>query len=1454
MSSNNSGLSVLSVIDKLNGQAATDGDDILIADLVARDFDGLGGTDTVTYSSASRAVIADLKLGGSGAAWGHTYRSIENLTGSAFADRLTGDDNANLIDGGLGADILSGGKGNDIYVIDNRGDRITELAGEGVDTVNASITWSLVNHLENLTLVGAGNINGTGNALDNILIGNAGRNTLSGAAGNDRLDGGAGADTMLGGAGDDVYFVDNKSDVTTEAANSGTDTINTSITWTLGANIENLSLSGSANIHATGNTLNNVLTGNAGDNTLNGGAGNDTLDGGLGIDNLIGGQGNDIYMVENVADIVTEGLNSGIDTVRSSATTYTISANVENLILTGTASLAGRGNATANIITGNSSHNELNGMAGDDVLNGEGGNDILHGGDGNDTLRGGEGADLLNGDAGNDTLLGGAGNDTLNGGAGNDILDGGAGGDVMAGGSGDDIYFVTSTRDSVVESESGGNDSVRASVDFTLGDHIEELELTGDGDIRGSGNGSANIIKGNDGNNTIFGGGGNDTLFGGFGDDAIYIFGTEDDVSFAYGGDGNDVIEAEDGSGTLEGGEGNDLYDVHGNYTIIEKLDGGIDSVIGYQSFLLGDNVENGRLQTAIAQATLTGNNLDNVLSLTQAGMLDGGAGNDTLTGGTADNVIYGGAGIDTAIFTAAQNSYVFVWDASSQTLTVSGADGTDTLIGIERLEFSDSIYTGGFAELAANSHRTIDGTSDNDVLTGGRGNDKLYGGAGDDTLDGGGGKDAMHGGAGNDTYSVDEIDDTVTEAANEGVDTILSSVSFKLDENLENLTLTGMANINGQGNDSDNVIIGNAGGNSIVAHGGDDALYGGVGDDNLIGGEGNDLLDGGDGIDTAFFSGARASYSFTWSPQTSTLTVIGADGTDSVTGIERLQFSDETYIGDLFELDVTSPRELLGTNGNDTLNGGNGSDALNGAGGNDTLNGGAGDDTLLGAAGDDTLKAGAGNDDLYGGDGNDIAVFDGAIGDYLLTQNSRGALVLSDTIVGRYGMDSITSIETLRFTDVDYVLTSANGVYALSNAGNRILVGNDDANILNGGSGNDMLFGGAGSDTAIYSAEFSQFRITANSDGSYTVVGDGTDTLSSVEFVRFANSTYRLDRSNGNATLDGKQLIYVMPNLLTGENQAVGSANGDLIFGGSSGTDMLIGNGGNDIIFGGAGFNKFEGGAGDDTMYGGSDEDQFFGGAGDDLIYGALGTDTAFYVGNALDFRFTEENGDIIIATPLDGTDRLIGVERISLKEDIYNLSFDAGVVTLTKSFEQVQFFYGGAGDNVYDLRLPGVNTVVENENGGIDTVRVVANHRLSANVENLVMTGSASADLTGNSLNNVITGGTGHDVIKGLGGDDVIYGGGGVDNIQGGSGNDIIHSNDDSTVNGGDGDDFIYGGKVIAGGQGVDTVVFANSARNDAIFDGEMGLFISGSWVEESVEFIILGTQRFAYDDFAL
>jgi Ca2+-binding RTX toxin-like protein len=639
-------------------------------------------------------------------------------TGNSVSNRITGNDGDNVLDGGVGADTLIGGLGNDTYIVDNIGDTVIETSTliTEIDTVRASVDWTLGANLENLVLTGNA-INGTGNALNNTLTGNAAANTL---------DGGAGADTMIGGDGVDTYYVDNVGDVVieTDASLTALDRVFASIDYTLGANVENLILTGTANLNGTGNEVSNRITGNAGDNIL---------DGGAGIDTLIGGLGNDTYVVDNAGDIITETstLISEIDTVRASVD-WTLGANLENLMLTGSA-INGTGNSLNNMLTGNSLNN------------------------------------------------------TLSGGAGNDTLDGGLGADTMIGGDGVDTYYVDNVGDVVIETDSSltALDRVFSSINYTLGTNVENLILIGSADLNGTGNAVNNRITGNIGNNILDGGMGADTMIGGAGNDT-YVVDNVNDV----------VIE--------QAGEGHDLVRTSFSYT-------------------LGANIEDLTL-TGNANGTLIGNALDNVITGNSGiNYIDGGLGADTMIGGNGDDA--------------------YNVDNINDVIVELAGEGMDTVHTSIDYTLADNVEAG---EMIGNANLNLTGNALDNVLHGNDGNNILSGGLG---------ADSMIGEGGDDIFIVDNVNDLVFEFQNGGHDLIRTSVDYGLAANVEDGTLLGSADLTLGGNSLDNVLTGNSGNNVLTGYGGTDKLYGAEGNDTLYGGWGNTTLTGGTGADTFAFT-----------------------------------------------------------------------------------------------------------------------------------------------------------------------------------------------------------------------------------------------------------------------------------------------------------------------------------------------------------------------------------------------------------------------------------------------------------------------------------------------------------------------------------------------------------------------------------------------------------------------
>jgi Ca2+-binding RTX toxin-like protein len=505
----------------------------------------------------------------------------------------------------------------------------------------------------------SGNDTLTGTNIQDRINAGDGNDTLHGGGGDDLLNGGAGADMLFGITGNDTYVVDNTGDIVTENANEGTDTVESSITWTLGANLENLTLTGTAAINGTGNSLNNILAGNAANNALNGkagndmllgGGGNDTLTGGAGADFLDGGEGLDTASYAASRQGVNVSLADGLG--RGGDAEGDVLVNIERL--TGSAfddHLTGDGNA--NTLTGNAGNDILIGGAGNDTLTGGAGADFLDGGEGLDTaaygassqgvnvsladglghggdaegdvlvnierLSGSAFDDRLTGDGNPNTFSGGAGNDTLLGGAGNDSLTGGAGADTLDGGDGlDTAAYAASSQGVNVSLADGlghGGDAegdVLANIERLTGSAFDD-HLTGDG--------NANTLNGNAGNDMLIGGAGNDSLTGSAGAD------------------------------TLDGGDGLDTaaYAASSQGVNVSLADG-----LGHGGDAEGDilvNIE--RLSGSAFDDRLTGNGNANTLT--------GGAGNDTLNGSTGNDTLQGGLGNDTYLLNRGDGSDTWV-------------------------------------------------------------------------------------------------------------------------------------------------------------------------------------------------------------------------------------------------------------------------------------------------------------------------------------------------------------------------------------------------------------------------------------------------------------------------------------------------------------------------------------------------------------------------------------------------------------------------------------------------------------------------------------------------------------------------------------------------------------------------------------------------------------------------
>jgi Ca2+-binding RTX toxin-like protein len=1427
------------------------------------------GTDTVQTALASYALTANVENLAGTAASGQilTGNSLDNVvTGAGGADSIrlqSGGNDSAFGNGGndtiyfgaamTSADQVDGGSGTDTVMLQGVYSGLVLGANalvnvESLQLLSGSDTRFLLTGTPptsyNITLVDANVAAGAELRVDANLLGNeslvfnggaetdgtlrvnggfaadtitggAGADTLTGGNGDDWLDGGAGADTMTGGLGNDIYIVDSVSDTVTEQASSGSDEIRTALaSYTLtAANVETL-----RGTSASGQSL----TAGAGGQTIIGGAGNDLLDDGGFAVTLKGGLGDDLYSVHVSFFAIAENGGEGTDTVRSYADSYTLSANLENLVGMLSTGQTLVGNGSANIITG---------------------------------------------------------------GGGNDRLDGGAGADSMTGGLGNDTYVVDNAGDTITENAGEGTDTVETSLaSYTLGDTLEKLTGFGFGQTL-TGNAGANTITGDWGNDTLVGGAGNDILNGGPGDDTasyasgaaiavtmsflangqVVVGGTETDTfssieRFVGSAFGDTFTSNTTGGMTFEGGAGDDVYHLLGTAdTIVEAAGGGIDRVeSGASSYTLGANIEN-LTGTASGFQDLRGNSLDNIVTAGSGGaqlrLQDGG--HDHAVGGNGSDSIYFGGAFDSLDLVEGGSGYdALQLQGSYSSLTLgSNVTGIETL---ELMSHSDTRFGGATAgsnhytiassgfqmsgsslfvdgtKLEAGETVSFDGSAEAAVsffLIGGAGDDTLKGGALGDTLDGRDGADSMAGGLGNDFYWVRDVGDVVTEAADAGTDSVRTLLaSYTLAANVETL-IGDLASTRNQ------TLTGNALSNTITAGDGDDVLDGGGGtNDYLDGGAGNDRLlvnqvgtvsaSGGTGNDTLVVDYSASTTAIDASVQIFTNGQGGMihDGEGRWTSFSSIE---------TFNITAGSGDDHIVTgSGNDYIDGGAGSDVLEGGAGNDGLYDLAGNTTTMrGGDGDDyiyfrrwydapwqsaTIEAGAGNDKVaFGtflagagatidlGSGDDILYLDEKVGSelFVTTGAGRDTLQISGLMDGQSADVVVTDFQTGAGGDsIDWATAFpfAFGAHGYQPGTNPFAQGYAKLEQV----GNDTLL-----------------QISFNADGNFETI---------LTFQNTSASAFTAD--NLGWPPFATQAAGANPSGTTGDDWLTGSNAGTFFHLEQGGNDTVAAGTGNDAFYFGAALSaadRIDGGGGADqlalqgdywsglTLGAGQlrnietlvvlphDDVRFGGGGADPYRYNLTLTDDAVAAGQQLkvnastlkageDFTFdghAETNGSFFLYggkgvdtftggsgadvfffvedgryAPTDHVDGGGGADAMVLRGD-YNLTLSADSLV---NVETVVFlsgtdarFYASGTDFHYSIATAD-NTVGAG-------VTMTFNGGALRGSETLSFDGSAETD--GHMR---IFGGAANDHIVGGGQSDLIYGGDGADILTGGGGND--------------------------------------------------------------------------------
>jgi len=1364
--------------------------------------------------------------------------------------------NLTITSNGYGDSLVGGGGTNDTFVVgatNTSGLTITNNVPTvtynmtGADTINASsspggaidsaynysINASNVSGIQNLTLTAA-NIYGEGNIGNNTIISSFSNDTLIGGGGNDIINGqsgaydylldngtgnttlevsgghdtlvsGSGIDTLVGGTGsNNVYYINNAGD-----SISGTGTGNTvysSVSLTIPTSVTAMYLTSNTTGFLAGydnNSTNDTLVGMSGTedyiliggkgadsivgyggqdilyagsaslattlDTLVGANGNDTLVGNS-HSTLVGGAGNDTYIIgaanitatgttttaTNATDVIFGDTIGGTDTVDSAYNYSLAGSNIHNsisapsvndLILTGNSAIYGVGNSNDNLIIANS------------------GNDTLVGGISNslgDTLVAGSGNDSLVGLSGiNDSIVGGSGNDTFVG-SGSDLLYGGTGNNTFNTASNTNGFSYNAVTNSVSSisvasdtiTDGSGTNIIISTGNYSLANNSGITNLT----VQGSavGNSNNNLITDNDTltADILYGGGGNDTIIGN--NKADTIVGNSSGIDSIVGGSGaNQFYEFNTNVGgkTLNSSTGQVTVTYVSSGSDIISETGNLGTINSAVNYSLNKNV------SGVTNLTLIGTNaLIGEGSNTTAGSITGNNAGDTLVAGTAGKEsLTGGTGAD----------YI---DGSRGTVNyLNGGNGNDTLVGNGTDYLNDGTGNNTFITKANVTGFSINST----------------------------------------TYSVTSTSatsDTITDSSGTGINTIISTGSYSIANNLgvANLTVQGSA----AGNSINNLITDNGTGADILyGGGGNDTIIGNNNADTIIGYTGNvDSIVGGSGAnkfyefnanvagDTLNGSIGQVTVGYSSSP-TDTISETGNSGTiysgvnyslsDNVSGVPNLTLTGSSkLIGE--GSNATAGGSITGNNAGDTL--------VSGIAGKESLTGGTGADYIDGSRGTANYLTGGGGNDTLVGNGTDY-LNDGTGNNTFITKaNAAGfaynaatnvltsASVVSDTITDTSGINTIISSGS-------YSIANNLGIKNLIVQGSA--VGNSNNNLItdtiNGAGTADILYGGGGNDTII--GNNNADTIIGNTSGVDSIVG-GSGANVFYEFntnvsgktlnistgqvsVAYASSATDTISETGNSGTIYSRVNYSLNKNVTGVSNLT-----------LTGTAALLGEGSNSAIGGNITGNN----AGDTLVAGYGGSETLTGGTGNDYIDGSRGS-ANYLIGGS-------------------GNDTLIGS------------SLPGGFSTLVggkNGLGNTDYIVSNTSDTIIDQGA-GNSTIFSSVNYDLTAVNV-------SGVRNLTLTGNATAgtgDITsgviqGNNLNDSLTANGVHVSIIAGSGNNTINVNGIYDSIIAGNGNDTINVNAYcDTITAGNGNNYIKismrpfpPGDYVSFGSGNDTVI---------------------------------------------
>ncbi|WIO73533.1 tandem-95 repeat protein [Porticoccaceae bacterium LTM1] len=1094
---------------------------------------------------------------------------------------------------------------------------------------------------------------------------------------------------------------------------------------------------------------------------------------------------------------------------------------------------------------------EIYGFEGNDTLRGGGYQDSIYGGSGVDFLYGLGSEDYLEGGKDNDHLYGGEGDDRLSGGEGSDvfyyntgdgqdwIIDGDTGGDRIVVNDVDlssvsfkkvsefsEIYesedqlihlFMGSSDGASLVRLSGAENGSITLVGFVDGDYgitlspeVEDhtppdidplalivssdysipVDFDGDGELdkadylqiyRSSIVNSRSLIVSTEilesyqniiadsnslneftigGKYFIYeGGAASDQLVGGILQDRLLGSGGQDEV---HGGLEDDHLSGGKGSDFLYGEDGDDRIWGDSNYSVAGSLDPKVYS----------------------PDAGITDENLED------SDFISGGAGDDSLSGGSYRDYIFGDEGEDEVAGGAGDDM-------------LSGGSGSDIIYGDSRIienTFWDPAFDPDHDYILWGTqliNSSIEGLSYNDTIDAGDGNDKVSGELGDDLIQGGAGDDRLFG------------DRSNNEAWYPGIDYGSIPVAWIDSLGVSYSDLPSLLH----GND---VLYGGAGNDFIQGNLGDDIASGGTEDDIIWGDDqftdgalhGNDVLSGDAGLDVIFGNGGNDQ-------------IHGGADDDQLWG-DDLNLSGQYHGNDVLRGDEGGD-QLAGNGGHDSLYGGDGNDTL---WGDDVLGVGVvteeqyqGNDQLFGESGDDQLVGGYGNDWLDGGDHNDTLFGEGG----------------DDQLIGGSGNDHLEGGEGDDTLEGGY--------------GDDALLGGEGDDTLSGGMGGDQLQGGAGNDTYIIGVDDQGDTIWDN-EGSNTIKFTNNFSIDSILFDQTSNpgytnilTSYYLNENGQKIWNTGVVLrnshfasfnevilgesVYDTDDLLTAFSRRDGGefygTNGDddlsagsksVYFYGGSGNDVINGSTSDDHLFGDGGDDRIFGGEGDDYLVSGLGNNILSGGEGLDNLVGGDGNETIYYdAGDGSDLYNANSTSDTDF-------DRLVIGPGLS-SEDLVVKSNDRSDLILESKIDSSDKFtvsgYFGHGD------VPNSNPYLEVVEF-VDSSGSILESWTFDDIINRANQGGINDDyLTGFNWSDMLDGGEGDDVLRGLRGDDTLLGGSGNDHIEGGYDNDILVGGEgEDRLIGSYGMDLLDGGAgddLLEGGEGDDVYVFSRLSGRDEI-----------------------------------